>query len=131
MSKPPLSAQAWILRDFPDADPPALLKYCENVAEAVNIEEHQRAIWVWAQRPAEARVLLHLVILSVGALLHVPLLLLADLNVFVVYHLLYLVLVVWLAGRFVLQESRYRRWRRDYLRSLARVIEPQASRPGA
>ena len=48
---------------------------------------------------------------------------------FVVYHLLYLVLVVWLAGRFVLLESRYRRWRRDYFRSLARVIERELSRP--
>jgi hypothetical protein len=29
------------------------------------------------------------------------------------------------------QEARYRQWRRDYLRSLARVVEQRTSKPEA
>ena len=101
----------------------SLRKRCPDLDESICIEEQRRALWVWQRRPSETRVLLHLLILSVGALAHVPVIILADLNVIVVFHSLYLVLVMALAGRFVVQEAQYRRWRRDYLRSLARMVE--------
>jgi hypothetical protein len=131
MSKPRLSPRSWIFHQFPDLDPTALVRLCESNGESFNIEEQQRALWIWNRRPSEARVLLHLLILSVGALAHVPLIILADINVIVVFHSCYLGLALTLAGTFVVQEARYRRWRRDYLRSLARVVERQTSQPDA
>jgi hypothetical protein len=131
MSKPQLSPRSWIFQQFPDLDPAALRRVCEDHGESICLEEHQRAIWIWNRRPSEARVLLHLLILSVGALAHVPLIILADINIIIAFHSCYLVLVVALAGTFVVQEARYRRWRRDYLRSLARVVERQTSQPDA
>jgi hypothetical protein len=131
MSKPRLSPRCWVFQQFPDLDPLSLLKLRADPGESISIEEQRRAVWIWNQRPSETRVLLHLLILSIGALAHVPLIILGDINLIVVCHSLYLVLVTILAGRFVVQEARYRRWRRDYLRSLARMVERQASQPGA
>ena len=129
MSKPRLSPRSWIFHQFPDLDPIALVRLGEGSGESFNVEEQQRALWIWNRRPAETRVLLHLLILSVGALAHVPLIILADISVVVVFHSCYLLLVLALAGTFVVQEARYRQWRRDYLRSLARVARRQTSQP--
>jgi hypothetical protein len=129
MSKPRLSPRSRIFHQFPDLDPTALVRLCEDSGESFSTEEQQRALWIWNRRPSETRVLLHLLILSVGALGHVPLVILADISVIVIYHSCYLVLVLALAGTFVVQEARYRRWRRDYLRSLARVVARQTSQP--
>ena len=104
MSKPRISPRCWVFRQFPDLDPPSLLKLCADLGESISIEEHERAVWIWKRRPSETRVLLHLLILSAGALAHVPLIILADIHVVVVFHSLYLVLATVLAGRFVVQE---------------------------
>ena len=127
MSKPRLSPRSWIFHGFPDLDPTALARLSERRGEPFSAEEQERALWIWNRRPSEARVLSHLLILSVGALAHVPLVILADINIVAVYHSLYLLLLLGLAGTFVVQEARYRRWRRDYLRSLARVVEQRTS----
>jgi hypothetical protein len=131
MSKPQLSPRSWIFHGFPDLDPTALVRLSEGSGESFSVEEQQRALWIWNRRPSEARVLLHLLILSVGALVHIPLIILADISAIIIYHSLYLLLVLALAGTFVVQEARYRRWRRDYLRSLARVVERRTSQPDA
>jgi hypothetical protein len=130
MSKPQLSPRSWIFHQFPDLDPTALVKLSESSDEPFSVEEQRRALWIWNRRPPETRVLLHLLILSVGALVHIPLIILADITVIVVYHSCYLLLVLTFAGTFVVQEARYRRWRRDYLRSLARVVGQRTSPPG-
>jgi hypothetical protein len=129
MSKPRLSARSWIFYQFPDLDPAALARLSEAKGESFSVEEHQRALWIWNRRPSETRVLLHLLILSVGALAHIPIIILADINVIIIFHSFYLVLVLALAGTFVVQEARFRQWRRDYLRSLARVVEQRTSQP--
>ncbi|MBW0001106.1 MAG: hypothetical protein JO015_18595 [Verrucomicrobia bacterium] len=129
MSKPRLSPRSWIFHQFPDLDPTALVRLSERSGESFSPEEQERALWIWNRRPSETRVLLHLLILSVGALAHVPLIILADIEVIIIFHSFYLILVFVLAGTFVVQEARYRRWRRDYLRSLARVVEQQTSQP--
>jgi hypothetical protein len=130
MSKPRLSPRSWIFHQFPDLDPTALVRLSQDNGDPFSVEEQQRAIWIWNRRPSETRVLLHLLILSFGALAHVPLIILADINAIVIYHSCYLLLVLGLAGTFVVQEARYRRWRRDYLRSLARVVGQRTSPPG-
>lgn len=129
MSKPRLSPRSWIFHQFPDLDPTALARLSESSRESFSAEEQERALWIWNRRPSETRVLLHLLILSIGALAHIPLIILADIEVIVIFHSFYLLLVLALAGIFVVQEARYRRWRRDYLRSLARVVEQRASQP--
>lgn len=129
MSKPQLSPRSWIFHQFPDLDPTALVRLSESIGVSFNVEEQQRALWIWNRRPPETRVLLHLLILSVGALVHIPLIILADISIIIIYHSCYLLLVLAFASAFVVQEARYRRWRRDYLRSLARVVEQRTSQP--
>jgi hypothetical protein len=65
--------------------------------------------------------MVHLLVLGVGALIHIPLILADDLVVFAIYHVFYVSVVTVCVGRFVWLESRYRRWKQDYLRALARL----------
>jgi hypothetical protein len=64
-----------------------------------------------------------LLIFGIGALIHIPLILAEDFVVFAIYHAFYVCLVTICVGRFLWLESRYRRWKQDYLRSLARMAE--------
>ena len=65
--------------------------------------------------------MLHLLIFGVGAIIHIPLILANDLMIFAVYHAIYITVVTVYVGRFLWLESQYRRWKQDYLRSLARL----------
>jgi hypothetical protein len=89
--------------------------------EPVDLEEYQRAIWLWRRRPSEVSIMVHLLIFGVGALIHIPLILCADFVIFAIYHVFYVCVVTVCVGRFLWLESRYRRWKQDYLRSLARL----------
>ena len=65
--------------------------------------------------------MVHLLIFGIGALIHIPLILADDLVAFAIYHALYVCVVTACVGRFLWLESQYRRWKQDYLRSLARL----------
>jgi hypothetical protein len=65
--------------------------------------------------------MVHLLILAVGALIHIPLILCDNLVLFAIYHSIYIGVVTVYVGRFLWLESQYRRWKQDYLRSLARL----------
>ncbi|MBV8376987.1 MAG: hypothetical protein JO279_08275 [Verrucomicrobia bacterium] len=110
----------WVLRNFPDSSPAEIARAADR-SEFLNLQEYQRAIWLWQRRPSEVCILLHLLIFGVGALIHIPLILFDNFVVFALYHTFYVSLVIGCVGRFVCFESRYRRWKQDYLRSLARL----------
>jgi hypothetical protein len=95
---------------------------------SVDLEEYQRAIWFWQRRPSEVSIMVHLLIFGVGALIHIPLIVADDFIVFAIYHAFYVCVVTVCVGRFLWLESRYRRWKRDYLRSLARLANEGNSR---
>jgi hypothetical protein len=65
--------------------------------------------------------MVHLLIFGIGALIHIPLILADDLVPFAIYHAIYVGAVTVWVGRFLWLESQYRRWKQDYLRSLARL----------
>ena len=90
---------------------------------AIDFEEYQRANWLWQRRPSEVSIMVHLLIFGIGALIHIPLILADDFMAFAIYHAFYVCVLTVCVGRFLWLESRYRRWKRDYLRSLAR-LEP-------
>ena len=116
MSKHSLRPDSWVLRDFPDAAPAQIVL---NRGRSPAPDEYQRSIWLWQQRPSELSIMVHLLIFGIGALIHIPLILIDDLRYFAAYHMLYVAVVCSCVGRFVWLESRRRRWRQDYLRSLA------------
>jgi hypothetical protein len=91
--------------------------------ESVDLEEYQRAVWLWKRRPSEISILVHLLAFGAGALLHVLLILVDNFVIFAVYHAVYVCAVVVCVGRFLWLESRYRRWRQDYLRAVVRLEE--------
>ena len=111
---------SWVLRRFPDSSPVEIARVA-NRMESLDLEEYRRAIWLWQRRPSEVSILVHLLIFGLGALIHIPLILADDLVVFAIYHTIYVCVVIVCVGRFLLWESRYRRWKQDYLRSLARL----------
>jgi hypothetical protein len=116
----------WVLRNFPDSSPAEIARAADR-EKSVDLEEYQRAVWLWQRRPSETSILVHLLIFAVGALIHIPLILLDDFVVFALYHTFYVCLVIACVGRFVWFESRYRRWKQDYLRSLARLAGESGS----
>jgi hypothetical protein len=65
--------------------------------------------------------MVHLLIFGIGALIHIPLILADDLVLFAIYHAIYICVVTAYVGRFLWLESQYRRWKQDYLSSLARL----------
>ncbi|MGA8660309.1 MAG: hypothetical protein WB586_29675 [Chthoniobacterales bacterium] len=81
-----------------------------------------RAIWLWNRRTPEVNWLRLLLILGIGALAHLPLIVLADPLIFCIYHTLYIGIVLVCIGCFMWKEAKLRRWKQDYLRSLARMI---------
>jgi hypothetical protein len=115
---------SWVLRKFPDSSPEEIARAGDQL-EFVDLEEYQRAIWLWRRRPSDARILVHLLLFGVGALLHMPLILADNLVIFAIYHGLYVCIVSIYAGRFLWFEARYRRWKQDYLRSLVRLASEE------
>jgi len=57
--------------------------------KTVDLDEYQRASWLWRRRPSDTSILVHLLIFGVGALIHIPLILVENFVVFAVYHTLY------------------------------------------
>jgi hypothetical protein len=119
MNKRWLRSDSWILRNFPDAEPAQIVR--NGRRPDLNIDEYRRAIWLWQRRPSEMRIMVYLLIFGIGALIHIPLILADDFVLFAVYHSVYVAVVAACVGRFLWLESRYRRWKQDYLRALARL----------
>ena len=111
---------SWVFRRFPNASPLEVAREADR-SDSVDLEEYQRAVWLWQRRPSDITILVHLLIFGIGALIHIPLILADDFVLFAVYHAFYLCLVAICVGRFLWLESRYRRWKQDYLRSLSRL----------
>jgi hypothetical protein len=111
---------SWVLRNFPDSSPKEIVRAAART-EYVDLEEYQRATWLWQRRPSDISILVHLLIFGIGALIHIPLILANDLMAFAIFHAIYISVVTVYVGRFLWLESQYRRWKRDYLRSLARL----------
>jgi hypothetical protein len=118
MNKPWPKPDSWVLYNFPDAKPTQIVG---NARRSPDLDEYRRAIWLWQRRPSEISIIVHLLIFGIGALIHIPLILADDFVIFAIYHTFYVVVVCVCVGRFLWLESQYRRWRQDYLRSLARL----------
>src|ERR1700761_9025144 len=97
---------SWIFRGFPDLDPDAILRQQPANEHLATEEERQRAWWLWQRRPRGMNILLYGILLGVGAMAHTPFLLLGSPLLFCVFHF---------------RERRYRRWKKDYLRAVARL----------
>ena len=123
MSKPKLPANCWVLSNFPDSDPASIVGSRDVELPQLNWREYERAVWIWYRRPAEMNWVKLLLVLGVAALAHFPLILLADPIIFCICHLLYIGIVTTCVGCFMAKEAKFRRWKQDYLRSLARLIE--------
>jgi|SRR6516225_9689574 hypothetical protein len=119
MNKHWLGPDSWVLHNFPDAGPGQIVR--NGGRRNLDIDEYRRAIWLWQRRPSEIRLMVHLLIFGIGALIHIPLILADDFVLFAVYHTVYVGAVAVCVGRFLWLESRYRRWKQDYLRALARL----------
>jgi hypothetical protein len=119
MSKPSLKPDSWVLYKFPDAEPPQIVR--SGGRRNPDLDEYRRAIWIWQRRPSEIRIMVYLLIFGIGALIHIPLILADDFVIFAVYHTFYVTVVGVCVGRFLWLESRHRRWKQDYLHSLARL----------
>jgi hypothetical protein len=111
---------SWVLRNFPDSSPKEIVRAAART-ESVDLEEYQRATWLWQRRPSDVSILVHFLIFGIGALIHIPLILANDLIIFAIYHAIYISLITVCVGRFLWLESQYRRWKQDYLRSLVRL----------
>ena len=118
---------SWVFRKFPDSSPEEVARAADR-SRSVDLEEYQRAIWLWRRRPSDVSILVHLLIFGIGALIHIPLILADNFVVFAVYHTGYVCVAIICVGRFLWLESRYRRWKQDYLRSLARLANEDNSR---
>jgi hypothetical protein len=106
---------------FPELDPDTILRQSGNKVLPPE-EERQRARWLWQRRPREMNILVYGLWLGLGAMAHVPFLLLGSPQLFCMYHACYMLLVLWVAGIFFIKETRYRRWKNDYLRAVARLV---------
>ena len=111
----------WIFRGFPDLNPDAILRQQPGNELLGTEEERQRAWWLWQRRPRGMNVLVYGLLLGVGAMAHTPFLLLGSAQLFCIFHSLYILFVLWVAGVFYIKERRYRRWKKDYLRAVARL----------
>jgi hypothetical protein len=117
----PLSSNSWALKQFPDLSPGKILRDRDD--GRANPEELRRANWLWKRRPTETMVLIHLLVLGIGALGHAFFIFLPDPIYLMVYHTLYVLMALVMVGRFVWAESQYRRWKQDYLRSVVRLAK--------
>jgi hypothetical protein len=112
-------SDSWVFHGFPERDPDAILR--EQPGKKGSEEERQRAWWLWQRRPREINVLFYGLLLGVGAIAHTPFLLLGSLQLFCVFHAGYILFVLWVVGIFCAREAKYRRWKKDYLRAIARL----------
>jgi hypothetical protein len=119
MDKHSLRPDSWVLHRFPDAAPAEIVRHGSRAN--LDLDEYQRAVWLWRRRPSEVRMMVYLLIFGIGGLIHIPLILGDDWVIFAIYHTFYVGVVGACIGRFLWIESRYRRWRQDYLGSLARL----------
>ena len=115
------SSHSWIFHGFPELDPDAILRQEPGEKILTTEEERQRAWWLWQRRPREMRVLAYGILLGAGAVVHTPLLLLGPLQLFCLFHACYVLFVLGVIGMFITREARYRRWKQDYLRAIARL----------
>jgi hypothetical protein len=114
-------ARSWIFHGFPELDPDAILRQEPGDRVLVTEGERQRAWWLWERRPREMNVPAYGILLGVGAVAHTPFLLLGPPQLFCLFHACYVLFVVWVTGMFIIKEARYRRWKKDYLRAIARL----------
>ncbi len=112
-------SDSWIFQGFPERDPDAILR--GQPGKKRSEEERQRAWWLWRRRPREMNFLLYGLLVGVGAIAHTPFLLLGSFQLFCVFHAGYILFVLWVIGIFFAREVKYRRWKKDYLRALARL----------
>jgi hypothetical protein len=115
-------SHSWIFHGFPERDPDAILRQQPGNNLLATEEERQRAWWIWRRRPRGMNVLVYGVLLGVGAMAHTPFLLLGSPLLFCIFHSVYILFVLWVAGLFYFKERRYRRWKKDYLRAVARLL---------
>jgi hypothetical protein len=114
-------SHSWIFRGFPERDPDAILRQQPGERVSATEEERQRAWWLWRQRPREMNVLVYGILLGAGAMAHTPFLVLGSPQLFCLFHACYLLFVLWVVSVFFIKEGRYRRWKKDYLRAVARL----------
>ena len=117
----------WIFRGFPDLDPDAILRQQPDNEHLATEEERQRAWWLWQRRPRGMNILLYGILLGVGAMAHTPFLLLGSPLLFCLFHSVYILFVLWVVGVFYFRERRYRRWKKDYLRAVARLVRGESN----
>jgi hypothetical protein len=114
-------SHSWIFHGFPELDPDAILRQRPGEKVLATEEERQRAWWLWRRRPREMNVFVYGSLLGIGAMAHTPFLILGSLQLFCVFHAGYILFVLWVVGMFFAKEARYRCWKKDYLRALARL----------
>ena len=120
MAKFPYS-HFWIFHGFPELDPDAIVRQQPGNKVLATEEERQRAWWLWQRRPREMNVLAYGILLGAGAIAHTPFLLLGSPQLFCLFHVCYVLFVLWVIVVFLIKEARYRRWKNDYLRAVARL----------
>ena len=123
MGKPMLPANCWVFSNFPDLDPASIIRSRDLDRQQLNWQEYERAVWIWRRRPSEMDWMKLLLVLGIGALAHLPLIVLADPLIFCICHIFYIGIVSACVGCFMWREAKFRRWKLDYLRALARMIE--------
>ena len=114
-------SHSWTFHGFPDLDPDAILRQKPPNKSLMTEEERQRAWWLWQRRPRGMNFLVYGLLLGVGAIAHTPFLILGSPLLFCVFHSIYILFVLWVAGVFYFKERCYRRWKKDYLRAVARL----------
>jgi hypothetical protein len=120
-------SHSWIFHGFPERDPDAILRQQPGNNLLATEEERQRACWIWRRRPRGMNVLVYGVLLGVGAMAHTPFLLLGSPLLFCIFHSVYILFVLWVAGLFYFKERRYRRWKKDYLRAITRLARRESN----
>src|ERR1700722_14418119 len=111
---------SWVLRNFPDSSPREIVRAAART-ESIDLEEYHRATWLWRRRPSDVKMLVHLLILAIGALIPIPLIFADNLLLFPIYHAIFIGVVTVYVGRLLWMEAQCRRWTQDYLRALARL----------
>ena len=115
------NSDRWLFQSFPEIDPVAFLRQKASHKGLATEEERQRAWWLWERRPREMNVIPYGVLLGLGAIAHTPFLVLGSIQLFCVFHVCYMLFVLWVIGIFFIKESCYRRWKKDYLQAIARL----------
>ena len=120
-------SHSWVFRGFPDLDPGAILRQQPGNELLATEEERQRAWWLWQRRPRGINIVVYGLLLGIGAMAHTPFLLLGSPQLFCVFHSIYILFVLWVVGVFYFKDRRYRRWKKDYLRAVARLARKESS----